>query len=232
LNCERIAGNLVLPISTSQIYREWGAPMSPISMVTLFGSVANWWNLSWVRKVQSRALIPVITLSVVTMALLIVVPSGATCVDYSTGQQAWVGDTSTVPDAFNQAVVGDYAYVAGTGIDIIDISDPASPTVVGGIEAVGGGVAANWPYLYSGSIESFSVFDVSDPTDPIQLASIPVSNSVSPSDVVYGSGHVFYLSNGDSRNLVCVDVTNPSQPTISSSLNLGGDGLGRVTSLL
>ena len=148
------------------------------------------------------------------------------CVDYATGDQAWIGVTNTVSDAFNQAVVGNHAYVAGSGISIIDISDPTMPVVESVIEGVGGGVAVDWPYLYSGGTESFSVVDVSSASDPVLLASIPVAEGGLPSDVVYGFDHVFYLSNEDSRrNLVCVDVTDPTLPVVVSSLVLGGDGL-------
>ncbi len=106
------------------------------------------------------------------------------------------------------AVEGDYAYVTSEqGLFVIDVSDPGSPSIVGG-EALTDiyGVAVSGSFVYLAGYPDFRVFDVSDPSDPVPRDSVPSYTS----DVeMLGTNHAIAAGSG----LYIFDVTNPDAVT-------------------
>ncbi|GAB4279023.1 MAG: hypothetical protein Kow0056_11860 [Coriobacteriia bacterium] len=119
-------------------------------------------------------------------------------------------------------VVGDIAYVASDfgAINIVDISDPASPTVIGQTSTWEAawiiGVADGT--LYVGKVNDLMAFDVSDPTNPVEKYSLTLPDRVTGGTVV-----------GDMAVLACqyagmqiVDISGPGAPSIVGTYDTDG----------
>lgn len=104
---------------------------------------------------------------------------------------------------------GDHAFVShyGGGVEIIDISQPESPTAVNTI--VSGeptfGLALDWPHLFVSS-DVLEVYDVSNPIEPIPVATFDVAGRP------YLVGDRLFL--GASDGLRIVDVSDPTAPAV------------------
>lgn len=118
-----------------------------------------------------------------------------------------------------------YAYVAaqGTGLRIVDISNPAAPTEVGFYETPGDAVdivVAN-ELAYVAAFEGgLRIIDVSQPATPTEVGAL-----VRPDEGwflgVTAADHAVYLAEGHCANdfgcsgfLKGVDVSNPAAPTV------------------
>lgn len=127
--------------------------------------------------------------------------------------------------ALNVALSGQHAYVAdgaAGGLQVIDVSDRASPVIVGALDtpgsasdvAVSGGLAC-----VADGAAGMQVIDVSNPTSPQILGSLPLAT-----DRVGMLGGFAYILNGGA--LHAVDLSNPAAPSLGGSigttLNNGG----------
>jgi len=103
-----------------------------------------------------------------------------------------------------------YAYVSygRTGFLIIDVSNPADPVQVGtyGIFAPPPRLYVTGGYAYAAFGDSLHVVDVSDPTAPVRVASIP-----GPTDDVYVADGYAFVAAGQS-GLRVIDVSDPAHP--------------------
>ena len=180
-----------------------------------------------------------------------------------------VGSTpaaNSLVNSTNVTLSGHYAYVVsknrnatkgsgsnddGTGnsLTIVDVSNPASPTIVGSVhDAVnlfgGYGIAVSGNYAYvaaQGCVSgnpcpnptagnSFAVIDVSSPANPTVVAtlhnsSLPApyagSNALDHATSVALSGQYAYVTAAYSNRLTVIDISNPLSPTIVASLQDG-----------
>ncbi len=133
-------------------------------------------------------------------------------------------------------VEGDYAYVADyqtrNGFFIFDVSDPNDPTLVGGssdglwrstcIDVQG-------DYAYISAWASFSpmmvVFDVSDPSAPVRVASIPDEGNLDMGWSVSVRGDYAYLGVLDfnyNDQLITFDISTPTNPVETSRMHIKG----------
>jgi hypothetical protein len=123
------------------------------------------------------------------------------------------GGYDTPGSAYHTAVAGDHVYVADytSGIQVLDVSDPAAPVLAGTL-AMGGqavAVAVEGDHLYVANYYgSLDVVDISDPTNPILVGQTPLM----------GNPHAVVV-NGDVAYLACyyggvqsVDVSDPTMP--------------------
>ena len=78
----------------------------------------------------------------------------------------WIGGTT---DAV--AVQGNYAYLIGDGLRVVDVSDPHNPREVGYCDTPGYDVFISDCYAYVGTNDAMRVIDVSDPADPYEVGS-------------------------------------------------------------
>ena len=127
------------------------------------------------------------------------------------------GNYDTSGRAFAVALSGNYAYVAdfNDGLDIIDISDPSSPTLTGDIDSfhaspwtIDVAVSGNYAYLGDGKA-GLVIIDVSDPSSPTETGSI---GGMSDPYRLAVSGNYAYVAGRTGLNIV--DISDPSSPTV------------------
>lgn len=123
---------------------------------------------------------------------------------------------------YDVTVAGTYAFLVGDGdgLKIVDVSDPTAPTLVGESPAFHGvSVSVQNGYAYAVEFDTdptsgFRVFDVSNPSAPVQTAFVP-HPWLSDVAVV---GNIAYLSSG--FLLESYDITDPSTPVAIGSLSM------------
>jgi len=135
-------------------------------------------------------------------------------------------------------IVGNnYAYVGVSGsgssaLHVLNISNPANPqfvreiTNVDDLEGDGGTVAGNRLYLVHGT-KGISIWDISQPDNPQRLGSLDTPG-IARSVAV--SGNYAFISEGrwfdpgaEKGYLRVVDVSNPANPQIVASVDVGDD---------
>ena len=119
-------------------------------------------------------------------------------------------------------VSGGYAFVAAgrSGLSVVDVSDPASPTVVADLDTPGQvlSVAVSGNYVYAADYDGgLRVIDVSTPTDPVEVASFMGVGQISFVEVDGNYAYVLYYQLG----LVILDISTPSNPTSVGAYNFG-----------
>ena len=143
------------------------------------------------------------------------------------------GRVDTPCDAIRVATSGDIVYVAGgrpCGVEIIDVSDPTSPEIVGNFSSGGDlGVSAldvQDTYMYVGEAghgatapSYLHVVSISDPTSPVLVGSVDVPGS--PTGVVV-DGPITYVSTYHS-GLFIVDTSIPGAPEVLGSVDTYGE---------
>lgn len=140
-----------------------------------------------------------------------------------------VGIWTTIPGgASAMAVVGNYAYVAAGGLQVLDISDPAHPRRVGGrlasgsipgVTVSGNGVvvSGNYAYVVSSfyangqSSGALDVMDISDPANPTLFGRYEMSE---PNGVALSGQYACVAWSG---GLLVIDVSNPANPRFVAS---------------
>lgn len=139
-------------------------------------------------------------------------------------------DNAGTEDALDVFVSGDYAYVAdATILRIINISNPAAPTLTGSYTAAGNingvYVSGNFAYIATSSTTSeFRVVNVTNKASPTQAATMDVTGSAAGNSI-YVDGTFAYLGRANSttagtNEFVIINITTPTAPTTSGSLNL------------
>ena len=130
---------------------------------------------------------------------------------------------SSVNVALGVAVAGDYAYVAdgdsnnGGGLKIINMADPANPTLTGSL-ALGSNtakIAVNGNYAYVAD-RSYGLYivDVSNPASPVQVSSVDTGETLS----IAARDNYLYLYGDGKLNIF--DVSNPANPVLIGLLDL------------
>jgi hypothetical protein len=133
-----------------------------------------------------------------------------------------------IPDyARGVAVSGDYAYVADgwSGLQVIDISDPTTPTIVGTCDtpdwAQAVAVSGDYAYVADGS-SGLQVIDISNPASPT------LGGSYDTPGAAFGvaiSGNYAYVADGTS-GLKVIDISNPASPDSVGSYDTPGAAFG------
>jgi len=128
-------------------------------------------------------------------------------------------------------VIGNYAYIAnatsntGGGINVVDISAPASPQLISTYAGYAEYVTGNGDVVaYTGSSRPCTILDISDPVNPILANSY--SLPVSTIDVAV-AGNYAYSGNNGFRVYDITDKTHPVQiaydTTEGALIELAGD---------
>jgi len=137
------------------------------------------------------------------------------------GQWGW-GPT------YNVAAKGNYVYIGnGYLLQVLDISNPASPKIVG--ELLTGSlvftVTLSGNYIYTTS--PFRIIDVSNPANPVLVNTITLPSGIPPCSAVTVKGNYAYV--GDfAGNIYIIDISNPASPQVLGQMQIPGDGVVSV----
>ena len=118
------------------------------------------------------------------------------------------------------AVQGNYAYVGhGNRLEIVNVSNPASPTYVGQSPNLGGSVydialSGNYAYAAIGGTGFLKVLNISNPAAPTVVGSYAARGSA---EGIALSGSNVYLT--DNVGLLIINITNPAAPTLTAAFN-------------
>ncbi len=121
-------------------------------------------------------------------------------------------------------VSGNYAYVAdgSSGLQIIDISDPANPTVKSTYDTPGHAwdvfVSGNYAYVADRDT-GLLIIDISTPTSPTLKGTYDTPGY---GEGVYVSGNYAYVADGIS-GLQIIDISNSENPTFTGSYDTSGE---------
>jgi hypothetical protein len=112
-------------------------------------------------------------------------------------------------------------------LEVIDVSDPESPTIVGVTDIPAAWrVAAAGDHAYvlgeSSGIAGLSVVDITDPQNPLVVGLVNLPGE--PANVMVTGGHA-YIAGGE-QGLLVVDVSDPPNPVIVGSVDTPGIAVG------
>lgn len=129
--------------------------------------------------------------------------------------------------ANNVDVQGGFAYVAsgGTGLRVVNVSNPLVPQIVGLLDTPGNGndvkVVGITAYLADGAT-GLSVIDVSNPSVPVLLGTADTPGIAQ--DVAI-KGSLVYVADG-ATGLQIVDVADPTAPIVVGAVDTAGTAKG------
>lgn len=108
-----------------------------------------------------------------------------------------------------------------------DISDPDDPAILDTFSAIPGTpwdvvVVGDYAYITGNDNGSeITILDVSDPSNITFEASIDLPGKGDSYDLVVDGNYLYVTRNGDG-DITVLDITNPTAPTITDSLNVNG----------
>ncbi len=123
-----------------------------------------------------------------------------------------VSSTSTMRA---MAVQGQYAYIgAGPRLLVLDVSDPASPTLFGQSEILSYlvrdvAVVGGYAYVADGSGGGLQIIHVADPAHPTQIGSYDTPGTARRLAV---AGGYAYVADGSAGGLRIIDISDPANP--------------------
>ncbi len=162
---------------------------------------------------------------------------------------SYAGTPNRLHGACYVVVDGDYAYVSAFGgglngngsLTIVDVSNPAAPTIVGSLEGLGAlnhmntpvGLckSGNYVYVCAFGEQYFNIVDVSDPANPSLVAGLDLQAALGyagnpqPREVVVIDNYAYVTAGeGDDINdgFFVIDVSNPLAMSLVSSIQGGG----------
>jgi len=135
-----------------------------------------------------------------------------------------VGSCDTSGNAYCLVISGDYAYVAdtGSGLQVIDISDPTNPVAAGSYDTPGSSsdVATSGDYAYvADGVLGLQVVDISDPTTPALAGSYDTPGNAIGIAV---SGDYAYVADWAS-GLMVLDISDPTTPALAGNYDTPGN---------
>ncbi len=144
-----------------------------------------------------------------------------TCVNY----QGYMHVLSDGPNGGDDVViVGSYAYVADSGLEVYDISGPIAPVLIGSVSlpfADGMRLAVAGSHAYIAGYDLY-IIDISNPAGPVLTGSVVTPGNAS--DVAVNGVHA-YIANG-TAGLTIADVSNPAAPFVVGSVDTPGTAQG------
>lgn len=127
---------------------------------------------------------------------------------------------------------GNYLYIGnGTCLDVLYVSDPNNPVLVGQLitESVVRSIQVSGDYAYIANwSDGFMVIDISDPTTPREVADIPFDWRCWSVSVF---GNFAYVGN-DTLGMRIVDISTPTSPILRGTFNPPGTSTIEKTQII
>ena len=109
-----------------------------------------------------------------------------------------------------------YAYSITAGVQIIDVSTPSQPTIVGSLAASGSLLDIDGDRLYLKNADKLSIYDLSNPVAPAHLGTSAFDIGF---DFEAQNGYVYSAEGNPGMRII--DATNPATPSIAATLLTG-----------
>ncbi len=142
-------------------------------------------------------------------------------IDISTPAFTLVSSTNIPCSAANFDVIGNIAYLpcGGSGLAIIDVSDPYNPIQLSSFNTPGDAraVTVAGTIAYISDFSTLQIIDISNPSSPSFLGFYDTPGTVWDTKVKDGIAYI-----ADASSLQVINVTIPSSPSFISSLGVGG----------
>lgn len=137
---------------------------------------------------------------------------------------------------FKLTVVGSFAYIAtantGRELTILNISNPASPTLAGfynspgtavgrGVSLVGNTAVLTTDNNTSGTGYELYVLNITNPAAPSLIGGLNLAAATR--DVLISGNFAYIASTSNSTELQVVNISNPATPSIAGSFNTSGN---------
>jgi hypothetical protein len=127
-------------------------------------------------------------------------------------------------NAFDVALAGDYAYVAGgySGLFILDISQPVSPTLVTTYELIDESLGIeirNDLAFVADRANMLHILNIVNPAHPVEIGRFPISE---PTGGVTAAGDYVYLSTR--KGVEVVNISDPAAPRSNGYYSIQGNG--------
>ncbi|KKL51943.1 hypothetical protein LCGC14_2290460, partial [marine sediment metagenome] len=128
---------------------------------------------------------------------------------------SYIGSYDTPGTAMDVYIDGDYAFITdgSSGLQVIDISDPANPGLLGTYDTTGSaeGIDIDGNYAYIADKGSgLQVINIANPTSPTLAGSVTYPN-VDARDVKV-ENNIAFIADGSGDNFKTVNVVNPAAP--------------------
>jgi hypothetical protein len=139
------------------------------------------------------------------------------------------------------AVSGNYAFVAAANsdaIEVVDISNPATPVHAAAVTNTLGGpyisspntitISGNYAYVTSYFSNALEIIDISDPLNPTHTGAILDGDGGAILEASFGvavSGNYAYVGSYLGDAIEVVDISDPFNPTHEASISHGGSTL-------
>lgn len=124
------------------------------------------------------------------------------------------------------AVVGNRAYLAGAGLEILDVTNPQQPIPLGSCAVPGGDIIISGNYAYVADYSSgLYIVDISDSNNPIQVGSF-ATNGIRSLAISNGYAYLAVYWDG----LQILNISDPQNPTFVGSYNTPGLATGVAVS--
>ncbi len=151
-----------------------------------------------------------------TTAYVVSYGFGLNTLDVSNPANITVTGTCAIPGfPYRVNVVGNHAYVGNTdysgagGVNVVDISAPANPSLVTTFSGFAQYIAAAGNALaFTGNNMLCTILDITNPASPVQAATYSLPNFISN---MYVNGNYAYTGNNGFRVFDVTDKTNPVQ---------------------
>ncbi|WP_298933580.1 hypothetical protein [uncultured Ramlibacter sp.] len=157
--------------------------------------------------------------------------NGQAGVQLSTEPSGLAGTYNTGGDSLGVALSGSYAYVAdgGAGLRIIDISNPANPTLVGTYNTSGTArsvaVSGSYAYVADGGA-GLRIINISNPANPTLVGTYDTDGIANGVAV---NGSYAYVAD-DAAGLTIINISNPANPTLVATYATSGNAMGVAVS--
>jgi len=161
--------------------------------------------------------------------------AAADCIEYQDSSPHLLGSVETSTAITDVAASGNYAYIVDGTLRIFDVSNPASPQIVGSLQiyfttGARWKIALSGPYAYVvGTTGNFVVIDVSNPASPTQISNLFAPDKFGNATSITVTGNTAWVTDVYA-GLYAVDVTNPASPVVVRTTDTPGQAYGVAVS--